>query len=174
MEFDFDPAEVSAVGAVINSDLMHAMMIIGAIAVFGLLGRLFFMAMRDRAAKHNPLRDASGGGLIFASLALVAAGIYFNSGHVKTMVMVQRHVVDPITVSVLKRDSCQLSGGDYCVVVFQEDREIVVNWFDKRVHMFTLLTPAMNPPWGSPRPVARDPHYLLTQADASEDQDIEG
>ena len=107
----------------INSDLMHAMMIIGAIAVFGLLGRLVFMAMRDRAAKHNPLRDASGGGLIFASLALVAAGIYFNSGHVKTMVMVQRHVVDPITVSVLKRDSCQLSGGDYCVVVFQEDRE---------------------------------------------------
>ena len=59
--------------------------------------------------------------------------------------MVQRHVVDPFVISVLDRDSCDLNSGAYCVVVFEEDRELIVNWHDRRIDMFALV----NPPSGS-------------------------
>jgi hypothetical protein len=164
LEFGFDPAQVSAVSDVAHSNLVRAMLIIGAIAAVGLLGRVFFGNMRDWATRHNPLGDASGAGLIIGALVLIFGGLYFTSGHVKSMVVVQRHIVDPFVVSVLKKDSCALESGDYCVVVFEQDREIVVNWFDKRVHMLSLMTPPMNPPWGSPRPKARAQHLIMAAA----------
>ncbi len=138
--------------------------LIVALAFVGFIGRLVVVAYGDRIAGLNPLRSASGGVMIGAAVLLIAGGIFLVNGHVKTLIMVRQHSIDPFLTSVLGRDSCDVASGAYCVVVFENEREIVVNWHDKRVHMMALLTPPMNPPWGSLRPRTRASSVDLTSA----------
>lgn len=150
--------DVAAIG-----DQTRALMIIVGLAVAGFIGRLVVVSFGDRIAGMNPLRDASGGMMILVAFALIGGGVFYMNGPVKLSIMFRQHVTDPFMVSVLGRDSCDLASGAYCVVVFEKDREIVVNWHDKRVHMMQLMTPPMNPPWGSLRPRPRGGDLLVAQ-----------
>ena len=141
----------------------RTLLLIVGLAFAGFIGRLVVVSFGDRVAGMNPLRNASGGVMILAAVLLMGGGVFYMNGHVKTGIMIRQHVTDPFIVSVLGRDTCEVPSGDYCVVVFEEEREIVVNWHDKRVHMMELLTPPMNPPWGSLRPRPRSDDLVVAQ-----------
>lgn len=164
---EFSSAAAMATEATSIGDTTRTLIIIVCVALFGFVGRLVFVAFSDRVAGINPLRNASGGVMIMAAVALMGGGIFMMNGHVKSLILVRQHVVDPFIVSVLGWDSCDVASGAYCVVVFEDDREIVVNWHDKRVHMMVLLTPPQNPPWGSLRPMTRSDDRVVAQASES-------
>lgn len=151
--------DVAAIG-----DQTRALLIIVGLAVLGFIGRLVMVGYGDRIAGMNPLKGASGGVFILAAAALIGGGVFYMNGPVKLSIMLRQNVTDPILVSVLGRDSCDPASGAYCVVVFEVDREIVVNWHDSRVHMMALMTPPMNPPWASLRPKARGGDVVLAHA----------
>ncbi len=68
------------------------------------------------------------------------------------MQLVQRNLVDPSIISVLEKDSCDVSSGAYCVIIFDEGREIAVNWFDRGVVLFEIAHPRQGAVPSSLRP----------------------
>ncbi|WP_293572689.1 hypothetical protein [Phaeobacter sp.] len=167
MDLGFDPAAMAASAEGASSNLM----LIGAIAFFGFFGRLLFVAFGPGLAKANPLANFSGLGLIAVAVALIFGGLFVTGNTVKAQILVQRHLVDPVVVSVLGKDSCDIGSSAYCVLVFENGREMSVNWHDKRVHLYDVLTPTVLPLWQSLRPRGRPdrgaPTVAVTHIDAS-------
>lgn len=76
------------------------------------------------------------------------------------LLQLQRNISDPFFVSVLKHDSCDVTTGAFCVVVFEREREIVVNWFDKRVDMFAIVNPQAEVHWLTIKPQLRSEMHV--------------
>ncbi len=163
MDLGIDPAAIAAGSQGMSSNLI----LIGTIAFVGFFGRLVFVAFAPSIAKANPLANFSGFGLIAVAVALIFGGLFVTGKTVKATVLVQRHLIDPVIVSVLGRDSCDLNSDDYCVVVFEDGREMSVNWHDKRVHMYEILTPATLPLWTSLRPRSRPGESAIAKPEIS-------
>ncbi|MEX0303119.1 MAG: hypothetical protein AB3N24_11905 [Leisingera sp.] len=151
MDLGFDPAAV-AVGA---QGVSNKLMLIGFIAFVGFFGRMVFVAFAPGISKANPFRGVSGPGLILLAAALFAGALYISGKQTKAMVLFNRHLVDPVIVTLLGRDSCDPADGSYCVVVFEEGSEKIVNWYDKRVYMWEIVNPPEGAVWHTLRPRAR-------------------
>ncbi|NRB19636.1 MAG: hypothetical protein HRU33_19250 [Rhodobacteraceae bacterium] len=151
MNFEFDVSSFVAQ----SQGLTGTAMIIGFIALGGYVGRLLYVSFGSSIAAVNLFRNFSGLGLISISVGLFIAGLYLTGKQDRAVHMVQRTVIDPFTVWVLKRDACDLSSGKYCVIVFEDDREISVNWFDQEVYMWELLNPPSGAVWDTLRPRSR-------------------
>ncbi|MDX2483727.1 MAG: hypothetical protein QNK42_08720 [Pseudodonghicola sp.] len=156
MNFGFDVEDAVSVASRASSDMTGVSVIVAAVAVLGFFGRLIFVAYGDRLGDLNPLRGVSGWGMIGVAAALFAGGLVMTGKHRSAITAFKARLVDPFVVSVLKKDSCDVSSEKYCVVVFEENREIFVNWYDRRVSMFKIVNKLdFNPVRVSPHPVAR-------------------
>ncbi|KIC17818.1 hypothetical protein [Leisingera sp. ANG-Vp] len=151
MDLGIDPSAV-AVG---SQGLTSKLMLIGFIAFAGFFGRMVFVAFAPGIAKANPFRNFSGPGFILLAAGLFAGALYISGKQTKAMVLFNRHLVDPITVTWLGKDSCDPADGSYCVVVFEEGGEKIVNWYDKRVYMWEIINPPEGAVWHTLRPRAR-------------------
>lgn len=151
MDFGFDPSAVAAG----SQEMTGNFILIGVIAFVGFFGRMLFVAFAPDLAKAAPFKNFSGPGFILLAVGLFAGGLYISGKMVKAQVMVKRHLVDPVIVTWLGRDSCDPETGGYCVVVFEDDGEKIVNWYDKRVYMYEIVNPPEGAVWHSQRPRAR-------------------
>jgi len=132
--------------------------IVGLIALAGTIGRMLFVAFGSSIQGVNPFRNFSGSGLIILGIVLFIGALGVTGKLDKAVHKVQRNTIDPFNVWILKRDACDLSSGKYCVIVFEEGREISVNWFDREVYMWELLNPQSGAVWKTLRPRSRDEH----------------
>ncbi|TDE40852.1 hypothetical protein [Antarcticimicrobium sediminis] len=156
MNFGFDIEESASVSSQARSDMIGVSVIVVLVAILGFFGRLIFVVYRGRLAGLNPLRGVSGWGMIGVAAALFAGVLVMTGKQRSVIIGFKARLVDPFVVSVLKRDSCDVAGKKYCVVVFEEDREIFVNWYDRRVSMFQIVNKLdFNPVRVSPHPMAR-------------------
>lgn len=130
--------------------------IIGLIALAGFIGRLVFVSFGSSIKKANPLRNFSGLGLIATSIVVFVGGLVVTGKLDKAVHLIQRNTIDPFNIYVLQRDSCDISSGKYCVIVFEGDREISVNWFDSNVYMWELLNPQTGAVYKTLRPRSRE------------------
>ncbi|MFW8595012.1 hypothetical protein [Cribrihabitans neustonicus] len=151
MDLGIDPAAVAAQSQGFSSSLA----LIATIAFVGFFGRLVFVAFAPNLAARNPLRHLSGAGFLLLAAAIFGGGLYATGKWTKAVVLFNRSLVDPVIVSWLGRDSCDPASGRYCVVVFEAERELVVNWYDKRVYMWEIVNPPEGAPWHSQRPLSR-------------------
>ena len=131
-------------------------LIVGLIALAGFIGRLVFVSFGSSIKNANPLRNFSGLGLIATSIALFVGALMVTGKLDKAVHQIQRNTIDPFTIYVLQRDSCDLSSGKYCVIVFEGDREISVNWFDSKIYMWELLNPQTGAVYKTLRPRSRE------------------
>lgn len=156
MDFGIDPDAVGVIGSVVHDDGVGSLMIVGGIAFVGFFARLVFLSFADRAKAMNPFAGMSGGGLILVAFGIFVAGLFITNKQHKALIMVKRTLVDPVIVTVLQKDSCSVDDQkSYCVVVFEGGREMVVNWYDHRVDMYSVVNLQANPPWHSLRPLGR-------------------
>ncbi|MFS4582309.1 hypothetical protein [Phaeobacter sp. C3_T13_0] len=125
----------------------------GTIAFVGFFGRLVFVAFGPGLANANPLKNFSGFGRVLLAVALNVSGKM-----AKAQTLFKRHLVDPIIVTVLGRDSRDLASDDCCVMLFEQGREMSVNWYDKRVYIYEILNPLTLPLWSFLRPQIRPEH----------------
>lgn len=146
-----DPSAMAAQSQGLTSNLA----LIAAIAGLGFFGRLLFVIFGPKLAGRNPLCNFSGTALIVVAAVLFGGAIYASGKWTKAVVLFNRTLVDPVIVTWLGRDSCDPATGRYCVVVFEEERELVVNWYDKRVYMWEIVNPPEGAPRYSPRPLSR-------------------
>ncbi|MEY8842444.1 hypothetical protein AB9K41_25715 [Cribrihabitans sp. XS_ASV171] len=155
MDFGFDVngtvAGVSQLSQALSGKSL-ALLLIGAI---GLGARPFYVAFLAGRNVSSPVAGLSGWAKVALGLAL-ASGLAAWLGRFDVVaIKAQRYVVDPYTVSLLKRDSCDPASADYCVIVFDDGREISVNWWDRRVDMLRLAHPVTGAPQWSLRPRLR-------------------
>ncbi|WIY25922.1 hypothetical protein [Parasedimentitalea psychrophila] len=129
--------------------------IVGLIALAGFIGRLVFVSFGSSIKEANPLRNFSGLGLIATSIAMFVGALVVTGKLDKAVHLIQRNTMDPFNIYVLQRDSCDLSGSKYCVIVFEGGREISVNWFDSKVYMWELLNPQTGAVYKTLRPRSR-------------------
>ncbi|KIC09911.1 hypothetical protein RA19_14240 [Leisingera sp. ANG-M1] len=151
MELGIDPAAIAAG----SKELSSTFTLIAVIAFVGFFGRLVFVAFAPGIAKANPFRNFSAAGFILLAAVLFGGGLYVSGKAVKAEVLLKRHLVDPVLVSWLGRDSCDPGDGSYCVVVFEKGQEKIVNWYDKRVYMWEIVNPAEGAVWHTLRPRPR-------------------
>jgi hypothetical protein len=151
LDFGFDPAAVAAGSQEMTSNFV----LIGVIAFVGFFGRLVFVAFAPSIAKASPLGQLSAPGFIVLAVVLFGSGLYLSGKLVKAQVLVKRHLVDPVIVTLLGRDSCDPADGSYCVVVFENGDERLVNWHDKRVFMYEIVNPPQGAVWHTQRPLPR-------------------
>ncbi len=155
MDFGFDVsgtvAGVSQLSQALSGKFL-ALLLIGAI---GLGARPFYVAFLAGRNFSSPIAGFSGWAKIALGLAL-ASGLAAWLGRFDVVaIKIQRYVTDPYTVSILKKDSCDPAGPDFCVIVFDSGREISVNWWDRRVDMLRLAHPVSGAPQWSVRPSPR-------------------
>lgn len=151
MDLGIDPAAIAAGSQGLSSKLT----MFAVIAFAGFFGRMVFVAFAPGIAGFNPFRNFSGTGFILLAAALLTGALYLSGKQTKAAVLFKRHLVDPVTVTWLGRDSCDPAEGSYCVVVFEEGREKIVNWYDKRVYMWEIVNPPEGAVWHTLRPRAR-------------------
>lgn len=151
MDFGFDPSAVAAGSQEMTSNFV----LIGVIAFVGFFGRLLFVAFAPGIAKASPLKNMSAPGFILLAVALFGGGLFLSGKLVKAQVLVSRHLVDPVIVTVLGRDSCDPADGSYCVVVFENGAERLVNWHDQRVFMYEIVNLPQGAIWHTLRPQPR-------------------
>ncbi|WP_264212735.1 hypothetical protein [Leisingera thetidis] len=151
MDIGIDPAAVAAG----SQEMTGNIALIGTIAFVGFFGRMVFVAFAPGLAKANPFRNFSGTGFILLAAALFAGGLYASGKMTKATVLFKRNLVDPVVVTWLGRDSCDPASGSYCVVVFEDGQEKVVNWYDKRVYMYEIVNPPEGAVWHTLRPQPR-------------------
>ncbi|SLN38623.1 hypothetical protein TRL7639_01950 [Falsiruegeria litorea R37] len=161
MDFGFDVTGAVAGVSEARSGLSGKFTMIMIIAVIGLVGRQVFVAFGPSLKFSNPFARFSGFGLIGVAMAVFVGGLLVSGKGRTALIQLQRNISDPFIVSVLERDSCDVASGAYCVVVFEGEREIVVNWFDKRVDMFAIANPRTEVHWLTVRPQLRPETALL-------------
>jgi hypothetical protein len=151
LDFGFDPSAVAAG----SQQLTGNFVLIGVIAFVGFFGRLLFVAFAPSLAKASPFKNLSGPGFICLAIGLFFGGLYVSGKMVKAQVLVSRHLIDPVIVTILGQDSCDPDDGSYCVVVFENGEERLVNWHDKRVFMYEIVNPPQGAVWNTLRPRGR-------------------
>ncbi|WP_164658859.1 hypothetical protein [Tropicibacter sp. Alg240-R139] len=161
MDFGFDVAGAVAGVSEAKNGLSGKFSMIMIILVFGLVGRQVFVAFGPSLKLSNPFARLSGFGMMGVAVAVIVGGLVVTGKGRTAMIQIKRNISDPFIVNVLERDSCYVASGAYCVVVFEEGREIVVNWFDKRVDMFAIANPQTEVHWLYVRPKFR-PEKLST------------
>lgn len=155
MELGIDVGATADGVSKVTSGLAGQFSIILMILVIGVVGRQVFVAFGPSLKMSNPLAGLSGIGMILVAFAIMVGGLMVMGKGRWALIQVQRQIVDPFVVDVLERDSCEVASGDYCVVVFEDGREIIVNWFDKRVDMFAIANPQTEVHWLTTRPQLR-------------------
>ncbi|KIC16030.1 MULTISPECIES: hypothetical protein [unclassified Leisingera] len=148
MDLGIDPSAVAAGSQEVTSTFV----MFGTIAFVGFFGRMIFVAFGPGLAKSNPFRNFSGGGFILLAAALFAGGLYASGKMTKATVLFKRHLADPVIVTLLGKDSCDPADGSYCVVVFEDGQEKIVNWYNKRVYMYEIVNPPEGAVWHTLRP----------------------
>ncbi|MBE1285019.1 MAG: hypothetical protein GJ676_17030 [Rhodobacteraceae bacterium] len=155
MDFGFDVSTAAEGVSDVQHGLSGPLTTILIVLAIGVFGRMVFVAFGDRLRIANPLAALSGAGWIIVALSTFLGGLFVTGQARPAWIQVQRHVIDPFVVSILERDSCDPGTGAYCVVVFDPGREMVVNWYDKRVDMYRIVNPQTGPVRRSPRPQIR-------------------
>lgn len=163
MDFGFDVSGAVAGVSEARSGLSGKFTVIMIIAVLGVVGRQVFVAFGPNLKFSNPFARFSGFGLMGVAMAAFVGGLIVTGKGRTALIQLQRNISDPFIVSVLKRDSCDVATGAYCVVVFEGNREIVVNWFDKRVDMFAIANPLTEVHWLTVRPQMRPEVHLMAK-----------
>ncbi|WP_406644386.1 hypothetical protein QEZ52_10980 [Aliisedimentitalea scapharcae] len=166
MDFGFDVSAAAAGVSQASDGVSGKFTVIMIIAAVGMLGRSLFVAFGSSLRISNPLKALSGIAMILAAFVIMFGGMVLVGKGQSMLLMVQRNVVDPFVVSVLDRDSCDLHSGAYCVIVFEQDRERVVNWHDHRVDMFALVNPPNGSVFHTERPRSRP--QIIVQGDEAE------
>lgn len=152
MDFAADVSATAASVSETSADMYWRLMIFLILGVVGFVGRLLFMAVGPSVEGRNPLRALSGAAMLGLGMAMIFGTLVVMGKGDKVVRLVRSGIVDPYVVQVLGRDSCDPTDGSYCVVVFDEGREIAVNWFDRRVNMFDIAHPVQGAVASSPRP----------------------
>lgn len=156
MNFEYEPEAVTSAASQVSNVSFGPIVTIALIVAFGFIGRLVFIAYGDRIQNFNPLKALSGVGLVIVAVGILTATVFVSGKQVKAMVLLKSILVEPVLVTLLKKDSCTITDESYCVIVFEDDREISVNWYNRRVDMFKLVNDfTLNPLWASPRPKLR-------------------
>ena len=166
MDFGFDVSAAASGMSQASDGVSGKFTVIMIIAAMGMLGRSLFVAFGSSVKFSNPFRAFSGIAMVLAAFVILFGGMVLVGKGQKLMLMVQRNIVDPFVVSVLDRDSCDLNSGAYCVIVFEQDRERVVNWHDRRVDMFALVNPPSGSVFHTGRPHSRP--KIIAQGDDAE------
>ncbi|SPJ28669.1 hypothetical protein [Falsiruegeria mediterranea] len=118
MDFGFDVSGLVARVSEARSGLSGKFTIILMIAILGLVGRQVFAAFGPSLKVSNSLAGFSGFGLIGVAIAVFVGGLVVTGKGRMAMIQIQRNISDPFIVNVLERDSCDVTLGAYCVVVF--------------------------------------------------------
>ena len=155
MDFGFDVSGAVSGVSQMNEGMSGKLTMIMTILVLGIVGRQVFVAFGSNLKMSNPLARLSGVGVLLVGVAVLVGGLFAAGKGRSALIQLQRNIVDPFVISVLERDSCDIASGAYCVVVFEEDREIIVNWHDKRVDMYAIANPRTEVLWKTQRPMAR-------------------
>lgn len=155
MDFGFDVSGAVSEVSQINEGMSGKLKMIMIILVLGIVGRQVFVAFGSNLKLSNPLARLSGVGVLLVGVLVMVGGLLAAGKGRPALIQVQRNIVDPFVVGVLERDSCDIASGAYCVVVFEGDREIIVNWHDKRVDMYAIANPRTEILWKTQRPAAR-------------------
>lgn len=152
MEFGIDPQAFVGDGDAVYGKVG----LFFGLGVLGLVGRMIFVAWGSEIASKNPLKNFSGPAFIALAVAIFGFVMLRDVPSVKQAeIFVRTHTVDYVLVDLMQRDSCVIEGDAYCVVVFEDGREMVVNWYDRRVYMWEILNPDTGAPWEAPRPPSR-------------------
>ena len=165
MDFGFDVSGAATAVSEMNGAMSGKFTVIMIILMLGLVGRQVFVAFGPSIKISNPLARFSGLGMIGVAVLLIFGGLVVTGKGRYAMIQVQRNILDPFVVNVLERDSCDVTSGAYCVVVFEPDREIIVNWHDKRVDMFAIANPQTEVHWLTTRPKLRPEMLPVSLAD---------
>lgn len=155
MDLGFDPSALAAG----SEELRSSLTLMAIIAFTGFFGRMVFVAFGPGLARANPFRDFTSTGFILLAAALFAGGLYVSGKAVKTEVLIKRHLIDPVAVTWLGWDSCDPEDGSYCVVVFEDGEEKIVNWYDKRVYMWEIVNLPESAVWHTLRPLPRPERF---------------
>lgn len=156
MEYAADVSAVATEVSKTSADMYSRLVLILGLGVVGFLGRMLFMVFGPRVSGFNPFRTMSGAGMLIVAVLMVLGAVVAAGKGGKAVRLVQGGIVDQYKISVLGQDSCDVETGDYCVIVFEDGREIVVNWFDRRVNMFDIAHPIQGAVASSKRPHAVD------------------
>ena len=113
---------------------MFWLMVIAAVAG---IGKLVLVAWGDKFSGAGLFGNLTGSGFIGVAVVFLVAGIFLTDREVRVWVKFKQTFVDPVIVDVLGKDSCDPADDRFCVVTWDEDgREIVVNWYDRRINAF--------------------------------------
>ena len=155
MDLGFDVTGAVAGVSELNTGMSGKLTLIMSILVLGIVGRQLFVAFGPNLRFSSPFAGVSGTGILAVGALVLVGGLFMAGKGSTALIQVQRNIVDPFVIEVLERDSCDVTSGAYCVVVFENGREIIVNWHDRRVDMFAIANPRTEIYWKTQRPVAR-------------------
>lgn len=125
------------------------------LVVIGGIGRMIFVAFGDRLVAFNPFRHLSGPKMLVVGGAIVLAPVFFETQVNHVLTKTKSLTLEPILTEVLGRDSCVIDEDSYCVVIFEGETELVVNWYHRGIYMWGLLNPDSGAVWDAPRPPER-------------------
>ena len=155
MDMGFDVNAAASEVSAVSGDMYSRLTIIVILAVVGFLGRMIFVAFGSNVKVDNPLKGLSGVSMIIFGLCLAFGALIMVGKGDKAVRLVQRNIIDPYVISVLEQDACNPATGAYCVIVFEEGREISMNWFDKGINLFEIAHPRQGAVPSSQRPRVR-------------------
>ena len=138
MEFGFSLDQVTGAAGQVSSAVGPMFWLLLITAVAG-ISKLIFIAWGDKFSLSGLLGGLHGGALIGFAAMLLVVGMFISDREVRAWVKFKQIFVDPVVVDILGRDSCNPESNRFCVVTWDEDgREVIVNWYDKRIKAFDI------------------------------------
>jgi len=145
---------VSAVTGM-TQQVTQSMSLLAVFVLVGGIGRLVFVAYGDKLTGVNPFRNLSGPALLLAGAVIILGPMFFSSKLNRIWVNIKSYTAEPFITQLLDRDSCTITDTSYCVVIFEGEQEIVVNWYNRGVYLWGVLNPEGGAVWDAPRPPRR-------------------
>ncbi|WP_420004278.1 hypothetical protein [Arenibacterium sp. LLYu02] len=151
MDFGVNVAALSGTAQGLSQSVTLGMIFL----LVGGVGRMIFVAFGDRMVRFNPFRNMSGQMMLLVGGAIVLSPLFFETQVNHVWTKAKSLTVEPFLTEVLGRDSCVIDETSYCVVIFEGEAELVVNWYHRGVYMWALLNPETSAVWDAPRPPRR-------------------
>lgn len=152
MFFGFDVSGAISAMSQPFQDTPERLVIILAIAVFGVAGRYLFVAFALSLKVTRPIPSFSGGSMLGVG-ALVVFALLAIVGHPDRLSPTEKQT----NAGVLRQqDSCDFLRSERCVIIIDGESEISVSPLDRRLQDWTPDPALRGPVARSPRPAARD------------------
>lgn len=159
MDLGIDVEALSGTAQGVSQSLTLGMLFL----VIGGVGRMIFVAFGDKLVGFNPFHNLSGRWMLIVGLGIVLSPLIFQTQINSLLVRTKSLTVEPFLTEVLGRDSCVIAEASYCVVIFEGDAELVVNWYHRGIYMWGLLNPDAGAVWDAPHPPQR-PEMIWAEA----------